>query len=186
MKRVSYWDIEDEVTICPYCGSEQYSALGCCGESSDHFETAYVYQGETYTADEIEIYKPLFETLYYETRLRLRKRYWRLKKEQSRRFLRKCYDESFWHKNKNYKSPILKLRQFTGFQWSKLDCFILRQLHDFPLYYTSPDELKRLRKEHVKNLVKAWSQNEMIGVNLVPKVSDSERDIALAELNASE
>lgn len=39
-------DHYDKVTICPYCGCQPSSeALGCCGESSAHFETAYVDEG---------------------------------------------------------------------------------------------------------------------------------------------
>lgn len=46
--------------ICPYCGSEQnYRSRGCCGESSNHFETVCVEIGtnEQYTNDQVnEIY----------------------------------------------------------------------------------------------------------------------------------
>lgn len=31
----------DEITVCPYCGSEA-SGLGCCGESSMHFEAVRI------------------------------------------------------------------------------------------------------------------------------------------------
>lgn len=51
--------IEKEITVCPYCMnevSERYYG-GCCGESSAHFETAYVIEGhdEYYLASEVEI-----------------------------------------------------------------------------------------------------------------------------------
>jgi hypothetical protein len=50
--------IEAEILMCPYCGSEvSQDDTGCCGESSGHFETGYVTQDETYLASEVEIIK---------------------------------------------------------------------------------------------------------------------------------
>ena len=38
--------IEDEVLTCPYCMSAvSFQQMGCCGESSAHFETAYIVSG---------------------------------------------------------------------------------------------------------------------------------------------
>jgi hypothetical protein len=145
--RLNYYEIE-KVTICPYCVSERDEhGIGCCGESNAHFETAYVYQDEIYRADEIEIFKPLIDTIQYETRRLFTKRYWNLKKRQLRDNLCKAYDGSFWYKGKNYKTPIIKLRQLLGFQWTKLDCIILKQLHDFPLYYTPPHIAEQQRQK---------------------------------------
>ena len=39
--------IVDEITVCPYCmypTSEMYRFKGCCGESSSHFEKAYILE----------------------------------------------------------------------------------------------------------------------------------------------
>ena len=55
MKQVPVDQVET-ITVCPYCVSERDEfGVGCCGESSAHFETAYVYQDEIYLADEIEL-----------------------------------------------------------------------------------------------------------------------------------
>lgn len=49
--------IQDEILVCPYCMDEvsHPETPGHCGESSAHFETAYVTQDETYLASEVEI-----------------------------------------------------------------------------------------------------------------------------------
>lgn len=42
--------IIDVITICPYCGTEVNATkwqLGCCGESSDHFVEAYLFNDDT-------------------------------------------------------------------------------------------------------------------------------------------
>lgn len=54
--KVNRESIEDESLFCPYCGDEvSYSSLGCCGESSAHFETGYLVDGEILLESEIEI-----------------------------------------------------------------------------------------------------------------------------------
>ena len=48
--------IQEEILVCPYCMSEvSHDDTGCCGESSSHFETAYVIQDETFLQSEVEI-----------------------------------------------------------------------------------------------------------------------------------
>lgn len=49
--------IETEILVCPYCMDEvSQDEIGCCGESSAHFEAAYVTtQLETYLESEVEI-----------------------------------------------------------------------------------------------------------------------------------
>jgi hypothetical protein len=57
-KQVKEIDIEDVVTVCPYCMTEMSSgALGHCGESSTHFEDAYIIEDECYLKREIEVIK---------------------------------------------------------------------------------------------------------------------------------
>lgn len=56
MKQVKISDIEDELLVCPYCMTEvSIDDLGCCGESSAHFETAYLIEDELYLKREIEV-----------------------------------------------------------------------------------------------------------------------------------
>lgn len=178
MKQVSVYQVET-VTICPYCGDEQSDSEwgGCCGESSAHFETAYLYQDEIYRSDEIELITPLFETIEYKFRLITSRRFHRLKLRQFRDRVSKLYD--------GQNSWILRLRQVTGFQWTKLDCLILKQLHDFPLYYTSPAERLRMRKDGILYCVSQWEKTGSQCVNLVPRITDSERDWALSQLEAA-
>lgn len=58
MKQVKISDIEDELYVCPYCMTEVSSDdRGHCGESSAHFETAYLIEGELYLEHEIEVIK---------------------------------------------------------------------------------------------------------------------------------
>jgi hypothetical protein len=55
-KVVLITEIDDEVLVCPYCMSEVRSgSRGCCGESSDHFETAFEVNGELFLKNEIEV-----------------------------------------------------------------------------------------------------------------------------------
>jgi hypothetical protein len=54
MKQLQVSEIIDEVVVCPYCMNEA-RGTSCCGESSAHFETAYVTQDETYLASEVEV-----------------------------------------------------------------------------------------------------------------------------------
>lgn len=55
--------IEATIEVCPYCMSEvSHNATGCCGESSAHFETAVVYQGEAYLENEINVVEDQNET----------------------------------------------------------------------------------------------------------------------------
>ena len=45
--KIKQAQIEDTVLVCPYCMNEvSEEAFGCCGESSAHFETAYIVDGE--------------------------------------------------------------------------------------------------------------------------------------------
>jgi hypothetical protein len=46
----------DAVTVCPYCMNERDrdSYMGCCGESSAHFETAYIINDELVLESELE------------------------------------------------------------------------------------------------------------------------------------
>lgn len=44
-----------EITICPYCMQQREEhGEGCCGESSAHFETAYLINGEIVLKEELE------------------------------------------------------------------------------------------------------------------------------------
>lgn len=55
-KQVKEIAIEDELLVCPYCMTEvSIDGLGCCGESSAHFETAYLIEDELYLKQEVEI-----------------------------------------------------------------------------------------------------------------------------------
>lgn len=42
MKYLFEDEIETVALICPYCGDNAYGKIGCCGESSAHFEEHYV------------------------------------------------------------------------------------------------------------------------------------------------
>lgn len=56
MKQLKESLIETEALVCPYCMSEvSQDDSGCCGESSAHFETAYVTEDETYLKSEVEV-----------------------------------------------------------------------------------------------------------------------------------
>lgn len=51
--------IQNEILACPYCMSEvSQDDTGCCGESSAHFEKAYVIQDETFLESEVQIERP--------------------------------------------------------------------------------------------------------------------------------
>lgn len=55
-KQIKEIDIEDELFVCPYCMTEVSSDdRGHCGESSTHFETAYIIEDELYLKREIEV-----------------------------------------------------------------------------------------------------------------------------------
>lgn len=46
--------IETEELVCPYCMNQvSYSKHGCCGESSCHFETAYIVGDEAILKSEV-------------------------------------------------------------------------------------------------------------------------------------
>lgn len=48
MIKIKESDIEDITHACPYCGDEKRSFepwQGCCGETSEHFEKAYIVTG---------------------------------------------------------------------------------------------------------------------------------------------
>lgn len=53
-------DIEDEITVCPYCMGEvsRHRFFGCCGETSAHFSKAYVMKdGDCLLENEVEVVK---------------------------------------------------------------------------------------------------------------------------------
>lgn len=55
-KQIKKIDIEDELLVCPYCMTEMGSRdYGHCGESSTHFETAYLIEDELYLKQEFEV-----------------------------------------------------------------------------------------------------------------------------------
>jgi len=45
--------IEEEITVCPYCMNDYRGQLQCCGEN--HWAEAYIIDGECYLADEVTI-----------------------------------------------------------------------------------------------------------------------------------
>ena len=162
--RLNYYEIE-EIEVCPYCesdvtGRDHWS--GCCGESSSHFETRYRYEGNdelVYHPDTVELYKPIRDMIQYEILVYLRNPYLRRSKiafykRRLRSRLQDLYDGVTWSGNECHDSLIKRLRIVTGFQWSRLDCFILKQLHDFPLYYTPPDEVIKLRQAALAEQIK--------------------------------
>lgn len=56
--KVTEDQIENEYLVCPYCmNTVSWSKIGCCGESSDHFEKAFEVDGELYLDSEIQIVK---------------------------------------------------------------------------------------------------------------------------------
>jgi len=58
MKQLKESQIEAELLVCPYCMSEvSQDDIGCCGESSCHFETGYATEDEIYLESQIEIVK---------------------------------------------------------------------------------------------------------------------------------
>jgi hypothetical protein len=154
MRQLNYYDC-DKVTFCPYCGDQKSrSETGCCGESSCHFETGYLDQDDTlHPESEVEIVRPIFDVIRYEIfnshirRIKLRQLQSRFKT-----LLCDLYDGSKWDvKTHSVKTSFLKrLRVRTGFQWSKLDCLILKQLHFFPLYYTPPKIAENQRLEAIE------------------------------------
>lgn len=49
-------DVIDELTVCPYCMNPRTcESLGCCGESSEHFEQAVATKDEVYLLSEVMI-----------------------------------------------------------------------------------------------------------------------------------
>lgn len=158
MKRLNYYEVEI-VTVCPYCGDtvQIEPHMGCCGEV--HSEEVYQDEnGETYPIDEVQLYRPIRDIIryslnpfsrfvQYKTRIKLNRF-----KRKLRDVVCNWYDGVYFAGTPYYNETvgvwqkptverlILRLRKKTGFQWSKLDCIILRQLHDFPLYYTPPKD----------------------------------------------
>ena len=56
MKQIKRSQIETEELVCPYCMSEvSQDDMGCCGESSCHFETAYIVGDNAYLHSEVEL-----------------------------------------------------------------------------------------------------------------------------------
>jgi hypothetical protein len=47
-------DIIEEIEVCPYC-MHPANGIGCCGESSAHFEVAYDTGEELYLKSEVEV-----------------------------------------------------------------------------------------------------------------------------------
>ena len=55
-QQIKLSQIETELLVCPYCmGEVTQDDTGCCGESSAHFDIAYVTQDETILASEVEL-----------------------------------------------------------------------------------------------------------------------------------
>jgi hypothetical protein len=84
--------IEDEILVCPYCGTGvSEESLGCCGESSAHFETAYEYDGDIVLESEVtEIVKgPILSYIWHKITGRyywLKFRVWKTKFRVKRAF----------------------------------------------------------------------------------------------------
>lgn len=58
LKTINRSDIEKEQMVCVYCGNEvdDDDYMGCCGESSDHFERGYFMKdGNLWTESEVSI-----------------------------------------------------------------------------------------------------------------------------------
>ena len=55
MRHIKLSQVIDTITVCPYCMNEARNKMGCCGESSCHFETAYVTEDETLLQSETEV-----------------------------------------------------------------------------------------------------------------------------------
>ena len=55
MRQILLSQIQGEITICPYCGDEKHGQIGCCGESSCHFEQAYDLGDETLSVNECDV-----------------------------------------------------------------------------------------------------------------------------------
>ena len=55
MKTLNYNNIMQEILVCPYCMNPVSDMLvGCCGESSGHFEVCYItHKDEWYLASEV-------------------------------------------------------------------------------------------------------------------------------------
>lgn len=67
MKRLHESEILNEYLACPYCYAQvDFDRLGCCGESSAHFESAYETEDEVYLACEVEVVKTPVSVEYIE------------------------------------------------------------------------------------------------------------------------
>lgn len=57
LRQIRAADIQDELTVCPYCLAERnpYYHAGCCGESSLHFAKAYDLGDELVLESDVEI-----------------------------------------------------------------------------------------------------------------------------------
>lgn len=153
MKRLNFYDCE-EVTICPYCGSQIQIEphMGCCGEV--HSDTAILHQDEIYAVEEVELYKPILDMIRYEI---LNKWVWRSRIQRLRYRLENRYN--------GYNSLCLKFRQLTRFYETRLDCIILN-LITTRIHFTKTEriEMERYRDE--------WNKTHNIDPNqytLIPK-----------------
>lgn len=54
MRQLKLSELIDEQTVCPYCMNPA-AGIGCCGESSAHFERAYITKTECLLESEVEV-----------------------------------------------------------------------------------------------------------------------------------
>lgn len=134
---LNYYDA-DLVLACPYCGDDKsHSETGCCGESSAHFEAGYIIDDVFHPETDVQIVRPILDMIRFEI-FNSYRRSVNLRRIKERIKLRLCklYDGN---------GLCLTLRQKSGFQWSKLDCLVLKQLHSFPVFYTPPKIAQKMR-----------------------------------------
>lgn len=55
MRQITWAQVQDEITVCPYCMNPARNRIACCGESSAHFQTAYDLGDELVLAEEVEV-----------------------------------------------------------------------------------------------------------------------------------
>ena len=55
MKPIKQIKILDIIKVCPYCMTEVHERTQCCGESSAHFETAYVLEDEVLLRSDVDV-----------------------------------------------------------------------------------------------------------------------------------
>lgn len=145
--KLNYYEYQNR-TVCPYCETIINNENSCCGESSAHFETRVVddaTETEMYHPDTVEFYRPIRDVIQYEILIYLKNSYLlksliRNKVRRLRNVLCNLYDGVTWSNGDCKDTLIKRLRIASGLQWSALDRLILRQLHDFPLYYNKPQK----------------------------------------------